>query len=369
MRWNWESKNWPNFEYDLAELDGLEEEFLKKSGHLLGAYTHVAQGDKEDLIVDIISEEALKTSLIEGEYLNRESIQSSIKKQFGLQTELRKISPAEYGIAEMMVDLYQRFDTPLSHEMIFTWHKMLCNGRRDLLDIGRYRSSTEPMQVVSGAIGKTKVHFEAPPSAVISKEMDRFVEWFEVTRTPGPNRLKPLQRAGIAHLYFVCIHPLEDGNGRIGRAIAEKALAEGLGHPSLIALSYTIEKHKKDYYAALERNNRHLEITDWLQYFSKTIIEAQQNSIKIVGFVVQKAKLFDKLKGLLNERQEKLLNRMFREGIEGFKGGLSVKNYIAITSASRATATRDLQDLVAMGALLRSGELKGTRYFLNLEGF
>lgn len=147
------------------------------------------------------------------------------------------------------------------------------------------------MQVVSGAIGKTKVHFEAPPSAVISKEMDRFIEWFEVTRIPGPNRLKPLQRAGIAHLYFVCIHPLEDGNGKMGRAIAEKALAGGLDHPSLIALSYTIEKQKMDYYAALERNNRHLEITDWLQYFSKTVIAAQQNSIKIVGFVVQKDKI------------------------------------------------------------------------------
>src|SRR5258705_7667293 len=155
-----------------------------------------------------------------------------------------------------------------------------------------------------------------------------------------------MTRAGIAHLYFVCIHPFEDGNGRIGRALAEKSLAQNLGQPSLIALAYTIERKRKDYYAELERNNKDTEISSWLKYFANTVLEAQSNTLKRVDFYVAKAKFYERLRGKLNERQEKAVARMFREGIDGFKGGLSAEKYIGITRASRATATRDLQDLV-----------------------
>jgi len=164
------------------------------------------------------------------------------------------------------------------------------------------------------------------------------------------------------------IHPFEDGNGRIGRALAEKSLAQNLGHPSLIALSFTIERKRKAYYAALEDNNKDMEVTGRLRYFARTVIEAQSNTIKRVDFHLAKAKFYERRGVELNERQDKVIARMFREGIDGFKGGLSAENYITITGTSRATATRDLQDLVEKGALARVGELRHTRYFLNLEG-
>jgi Fic family protein len=198
-------------------------------------------------------------------------------------------------------------------------------------------------------------------------EMDAFVAWFNKTGPDGKSPLPALTRAGIAHLYFASIHPFEDGNGRIGRALAEKSLAQNLAQPSLIALAYTIERARKAYYAALERNNKELEITDWLVYFGNTIIEAQRNTIKRVDFYVAKAKLYEKLRGKLNARQDKVLARIFREGINGFKGGLSAENYIGIAKTSRATATRDLQELVALGALARTGELRHTRYHLNIS--
>ena len=175
-----------------------------------------------------------------------------------------------------------------------------------------------------------------------------------------------LTRAGIAHLHFVSIHPFEDGNGRIARALAEKSMAQTLGQPTLIALAYTIERGRKAYYAALERNNQESNITDWLTYFAETVLDAQRNTMRRVDFYIAKAKLYERLRGKLNLRQDKLIARMFREGIDGFKGGLSAENYISITQASRATATRDLQDLVAMEALTKTGELRHTRYHLNI---
>jgi Fic family protein len=179
--------------------------------------------------------------------------------------------------------------------------------------------------------------------------------------------LPALTRAGIAHLYFVSIHPFEDGNGRIGRAIAEKSLAQNLEHPTLIALAYTIERKRKDYYAALEHNNHDLEISDWLQYFACTVLAALDNTIKRVDFYIAKAKFFERLRDQFNGRQTKVIARMFREGIDGFKGGLSAENYISIAETSRATATRDLQDMVEKGALTRTGERRHTRYRLKVE--
>jgi len=251
---------------------------------------------------------------------------------------------------------------------MFTWHRMLMSGERRLHVIGGYRTHADPMQVVSGRADRPKVHFEAPPSSAMAAEMELFVRWFNKTAPTGIEPLPPLIRAGIAHLYFVAIHPFEDGNGRIGRALSEKSLAQNLGQPSLIALSYTIERARNAYYDALERNNKELEITDWLVYFGEMVIEAQRNTIKRVDFYVAKTKLYDRVRGKLNTRQEKVIARMFREGIDGFQGGLSAENYITIAKTSRATATRDLQDLVAVGALTRTGELRHTRYHLNLAG-
>ncbi len=366
MTWNWQQADWPEFTYDAEALKELEAAFLHQSGILLGALKHMSDDDKDQLTVDLISEEAIKTSEIEGEFLNRDSVQSSIRRQFGLQSDNRQIPPAEQGVAEMMVDLYRTFDKRLTHKSLHGWHAMLMSGRRDIQAIGKYRTHKEPMQIVSGAVHEPTIHFEAPPSERVKDEMDRYIGWFNDTAPKGKQELPPLTRTGIAHFYFECIHPFEDGNGRIGRTIAEKSLSQALGRPTLIALSQEIDSDKKTYYQALERNNRQLAITDWLVTFGQTILNAQTRSQRLIEFLIDKTKLYDRLRDQLNERQEKALARMFREGPDGFTGGLSAENYIAITKTSRATATRDLQDLVDKGALTRTGERRHTRYWLNL---
>jgi len=367
MTWNWEQQGWPNFTYDSRALEPLEQQFLRKSGEFVGAYKHIRTDDQETLKIELISDEAVKTSEIEGEILNRDSVQSSLRAQLGLGAEAPSVQPAERGISKMMIDLYRGCANPLTDRTMFEWHKMLLAGDGEIKVIGGYRTHTDAMQVVSGPIHKRTVHFEAPPSARVPDAMKRFVAWFNDTAPGSKKPLPALTRAAITHLYFVCIHPFEDGNGRIGRALAEKALAQNLGQPSLIALAYTIERKHKDYYAALERNNKELCIDDWMAYFANTVLQAQDNTIKRVDFYVAKAKFYEKFRDQLNERQAKVIARVFREGIDGFKGGLSAENYISVSKTSRATATRDLQDLVEKAALTKTGELRHTRYFLNLR--
>jgi len=366
MPWNWQRPDWPRFSYDTTALVPLEQHFLRRTGEFVGAFKHIGPDDKDLLKLELVAEEALKTSAIEGEILDRDSVQSSLRHEFGLGDAGTRARPAERGIAQMMADLYTGYAAPLSHNALFAWHSMLMSGQRALEVIDGYRTHAEPMQVVSGRTGKRRVYFEAPPSANVQSEMDRFVKWFNATAPKGKTPLPALARAGIGHLYFVCIHPFEDGNGRIGRALAEKSLAQNLGQPTLIALAYTIERARKAYYDALARNNKDIEISDWLAYFAETIIAAQDNTNKRVDFYIAKAKFYERLRGQLNARQEKVVARMFRAGIDGFTGGLSAENYISITRTSRATATRDLQDLVAKEALTRTGELRYTRYHLNL---
>jgi len=359
MAWNWEHQDWPNFKYDPEKWGSYEKQFIEKAGTLQGSMKHLDENDRDTLKIELISDEAYKTSEIEGEILNRDSLQSSIRKHFGLKTDHRRVPPAEQGIAEMMVDLYQNFQRPLRHEHLFEWHKMLTNGRRDLSDIGTYRTHLDPMQIVSGALPHPRVHYEAPPSRRVKKEMERFIKWFNEKKHPSI-----LLRSSIAHLYFESIHPFEDGNGRIGRALSELALSQGLGRPTLIALSHTIEAAKKDYYEALQRNSNRLIIDDWLEYFCKMALTAQDHTQNTIDFLIEKGKFYLKFSDRLNSRQAKVIERIFKEGVGGFQGGLSAENYISITHAPRATATRDLHDLVEKGAFLRTGERKSTRYYL-----
>ncbi len=366
MKWNWQQKDWPKFSYKKTDLENLEKDFTYASGLVFGVYKHLGDQDRETLTIELISDEALKTSEIEGEILNRDSLQSSIRRNFGLATDRRKIPPAEKGIADMMTDLYQNFAEKLTHKTLFKWHEMLTNGRRDLQNIGKYRTHDDPMQIVSGRLDEPKVHFEAPPSKALKKEMSDFVIWFNDSAANGKNPLPALTRAAIAHLYFVSIHPFEDGNGRIARGLAIKALSQSIKQPLLTSLSTIIQNNKKRYYDALEASSRSNEITNWIVYFAQTFLESQSHTQNSIEFLIGKTKLYESLRDQLNERQEKLLQRMFREGLSGFKGGLSAENYIAITKASRPTATRDLQDLVSKKALTRSGDLKGARYHLNV---
>jgi Fic family protein len=366
MKWNWQRADWPDFLWQRSRLTRAEEQFLVGGGVFVGTVSHLDAADTDQLTVDSLSVEAITTSEIEGEILDRASVQSSIRRQLGLAADHRRIGAAEQGIAEMMVDLHRSFAEPVSDKMLFAWHGMLTSGRRDLKDIGRYRRHKEPMQIVSGPVHAPVVHFEAPPSADVPREMSRFIDWFNRTAPDGPEPLPALTRAGIAHFYFVCIHPFEDGNGRIGRAIAEKVLAQSLDRPTLTALAATILAKRRAYYDALERSNRTNELTGWLCWFAALAIEAQRRTMTLVEFLIDKSRLLDRMKGQLNERQEKALTRVLREGPEGFKGGLSAGNYVTITKASAATATRDLADMVARGALIRAGERRHARYHANI---
>jgi len=364
MVWNWQQPDWPEFSWHTSRLARAEEQFLLGAGVFVGTTRHLSTEDHDQLIVEAMSNEALTTSEIEGEILNRDSVQSSIRRQLGLSADGRRVGPAERGIAEMMVDLYRNFSAPLDDTTLFSWQRMLFSGRSDLRDMGRYRTHPEPMQIVSGKIYEPKVHFEAPPSARVASEMARFIDWFNRTAPAGSATLPAVTRAGMAHLYFECIHPFEDGNGRVGRAIAEKALSQSLGRPSMTALTATILIKRRSYYEALEAANKRNEITDWLAWFAGASIEAQQRTLAEVLFLIDKTRLLDRLRGQLNARQEAVVLRMLREGPAGFLGGLSASNYVRIANASPATATRDLVDLVAKGALRRSGERRYTRYHL-----
>ena len=363
MKWNWQKSDWPNFSWEPERLVQAERNFLLNGGAVIGAMKHLGDGERESVRVELMTQEAVTTSQIEGEFVGRDSVQSSIRRQLGLATDHRRVSPAEQGVSKMTVDAVLSYAQPLTDEILFAWHVMVTNGRTDLEDVGRYRTHEEPMQVVSGRLDRPTVHFEAPPSARMPEEMRRFIDWFNTTEVSLP----ALTRSGIAHLYFVSIHPFEDGNGRLARALALKALAQGLRQSSLISLSDAILTQRKSYYEALEAANKSNDAAAWLAWWAEIVIEAQSRTLAQVEFILDKTRFLDKYRGEINARQEKALLRMFQAGPQGFQGGMTASKYMKITAASQATATRDLAELGMMGALVREGELKGTRYHLNIS--
>lgn len=340
---------------------------MRQAGVVVGVLHHFPAAERLPLVVELLGTEAMKTSAIEGETLNRESVQSSLRGQFGLPRGVARTSPAEQGMAEMLGDVYRNFDEPLTPEILFRWHAWTMAGTTHLECIGGWRTGTAPMQVVSGRLDVPRVHFEAPAAGDVPREMSVFIEWFNDTAPEGAHPLPTLARAALAHLHFECIHPFEDGNGRVGRALAEKALAQGAGRPTLTALSLTIERRRRAYYEQLAAASRTLDVQAWMEWFADCVLEAQQHTLRWVEFLLAKARLLDSLHGKLNPRQEKALLRMLEEGPDGFVGGLSAGKYQALTGAPPATAGRDLAELVACGGLRRSGEKKGTRYWLAME--
>lgn len=366
MHWNWQQDDWPSFSWDALRLQKAETTYLEGAGIAIGVSKHLGEDDRIALNVELMSHEAMDTSAIEGEVLDRDSVQSSIRRHLGLASDQRRAKPAEAGIAEMMVDLYQRVGEPLRESTLHQWHRLVANGRTDLADIGKFRTGGDPMQIVSGPLHRPRVHFEAPPAAQVRREMDRLLAWMRQSQPDGPSPLPALTRAGLAHIWFESIHPYEDGNGRFGRAISEKLLAQSLPTPAVTGMASTLLAHRKAYYAALERAHGTLEVTDWLLWFAAKAIEAQRRTLRRVEFVLAKARTMDILRGQLNVRQERALLRLFAAGPDGFVGGLSAANYMSITSAPPATTTRDLAALVGIGALLRTGEHKATRYRLNI---
>lgn len=360
MLWNWQLPDWPKFTYDSERIMQYERKFLLESGGSQAFLKNISNDEKNQFVVEILSLEGLESSKIEGETLERSSLQSSIRQLFGLNGGTKKKSNKEVGMAELLCSVYNTYDAPLTHEMLWEWHSMLF-----LEDCGKYRTHLEPMQIVSGRFDSRKVFFEAPHSKIILDEMSKYINWYNSSSTSTSEPI--LSRAAVAHVYFESIHPFEDGNGRIGRILVEKALSQGIGQPILIAVSKFIEKHKKEYYAELGKCNRTLNIQHWVEFFAELVLQAQNDSMKLLHFLIIKSKMLSALSGKINPRQEKILLRMFAEGIEGFSGGLSAENYIAITKASRATTTRDLADLIEKGALIKTGELRHTRYWLNLD--
>jgi len=361
MPWNWELQDWPKFHCDVNAISQMERKFLLGVGSAFAFLKTLGKQDYHPFIVEILSLEGLNSSRIEGEFLDRESLQSSIRKHFGLKTSTKKEANKESKMADLILSVYETFDQPLTHEMLFQWHSLLFNDQSHIEDRGRYRTHNEPMQIVSNRYGSTRVFFEAPPSAKVLDEMTAFINWFN----QASDSVSILGRAAISHIYFESIHPFEDGNGRIGRILVEKVLSQGVGQSILIAVSKILEVRKKEYYAELEKCNRTLHIQDWLGFFAEVILQAQEESIALLYFLIEKSKMLTALSGSINLRQEKVLLRIFEEGPSGFEGGLSAENYIAITKTSKATATRDLNDLVQKGALLKTGELRHTRYWLN----
>lgn len=363
MKWNWERPDWPNFTYDLARVDETESQFLHGLSDLAEALSPLNDQVEGQIWIDLLSDEAFETSKIEGEMLNRDSLQASVGELLGLAGERRRISPAERGIAEVMVDVYRNFQGPLTVEKLELWHEMLMQGRSDLRERGCFRSMGDPMQIVSGPLHHPKVHFEAPPAATVRREMERFLDWFNTSR----ERLPALVRCALGHLYFESIHPFEDGNGRIGRAIVALSLSQSFGKPILLALSQTIGKHRNLYYDKLAVGNRSLEVTDWVCFFSEIVLKAQERAMRQVEFGIAKAEFFDPLQGRLNERQKKVLLRMFEAGVDGFVGGLSAGNYQRIAKTSPTITVRDLGELVELDAFYQIGEGRHTRYHLKLH--
>lgn len=366
MEYFWQYKDFPNFQFKMDDLISQIQEFATELGEVNGLFINVSEENKKEIVLQVIVSEALKTSEIEGEYFSREDVMSSLQKQLGISDfqVLSKDKKAQ-AISELMLQVRADYQNPLTLNMLKKWHQTLMKFDKTVNE-GAWRSSTEPMQIISGRAGKIEVHFEAPPSKDLQQLLTDFENWYQNFPYHEIGQVgRAMLRAALAHLYFETLHPFEDGNGRIGRALSEKALAETLEKPILISLSKKIEENKAIYYDTLKQTQRKQNVAEWLQYFFTVLIEAQKEVKETVLFVVEKALFFDRFKIQLNERQLKVLQKMTEKEKTGFQGGMTAKKYMSITKTSKATATRDLQLLLEMGAFIRDGEGRGVKYQLN----
>ena len=366
MKYNWQLSDWANFSYDESVIDSFVLKFAIEIGELTGLASALTKTNQQEAYLQLMIAEALKTSEIEGEIFSREDLLSSIKKKLGYHKEVGKIRDKKaQGIASLMVYISENFHEKLTEKSIKEWHKTLMEVE-PYVNPGNYRKSAEPMQVVSGAYGKEVVHYEAPPSEIVPNEMKNFVKWYNSFVANTDDIRKILIKTALSHLYFESIHPFEDGNGRIGRALAEKCLSESFNRSLFVSISTVIEKDKKRYYNALKKAQKSLEVTDWLRYFSEVITEGVKHSKLLIGWTVNKMKFLDKYRSEMNERQLKAVLKMFDVGYTGFEGGMTARKYVSINKTSRATATRDLQELVTKNIFTQNGEGRNVSYQLNI---
>jgi Fic family protein len=363
----WQLQGWPKLTWDGPKLAPLLARVTKEQGRLLGKMEALGFDLRGEAHLRAMTQEVLKSSEIEGEKLDGDQVRSSIARQLGMDVGgLVRSDRSVDGVVEMMLDATGNFEQQLTDKRLFSWHTSLFpTGRSSMRDIfaGRWRDDHDgPMQVVSGPIGKQKVHYEAPPAKRLNAEMKKFLAWFN-----KPGEMDSLLVASLAHLWFVTIHPFDDGNGRIARAIADMALARSEGsRQRFYSMSAQIRRERDDYYLMLERTQKgELDITAWHEWFLGCLLRAMEGSQQLLGGVLNKARFWERFaKEPLHERQIKVLNRL----LDGFEGKLTTSKWAALTKSSQDTAYRDILDLVAKGALKKdSGGGRSTSYSLNIE--
>lgn len=363
--WVHEHENWPDFTWDAKALVSKLADIRHQQGRLLGRMEGLGFDQQREASLDMLTSDVVKSSAIEGETLNPVEVRSSIARRLGL--DIAGLIPASRhieGIVEMMLDATQKFSRPLTKDRLFGWHAALFpTGRSGMhkITVGGWRTAeTGAMQVVSGHAGREKVHFEAPGAERLEKEMKTFLAWFE-----KKSDLDAVLKAGIAHLWFVTIHPFEDGNGRIARAIGDMALARADGTAErFYSLSTQIERERKAYYDHLEHQQRGgLDITDWLSWFLDCLGRAITTTETTLSNVLFKAELWKKINQFpVNDRQRNVINRMLEDG---FKGFINTSKYARLAKCSNDTALRDIQNLVARGVFLQNeGGGRSTSYSL-----
>lgn len=361
----WQASNWPNWSFDLGALAGPMAEVSRAQGLLMGRLTDMGMALRDQASLAALTEDVTKTSEIEGEQFNVESVRSSIARRLGV--DIGALAPVDRhveGVVEMVLDATANCHAPVSRERLFGWHAALFpTGYSGLsrIKVGAWRDDASgPMQVVSGPVGRQKLHFEAPPADRLETEISRFLNW--VNSAPS---VPPLLKAGLGHLWFVTLHPFDDGNGRIARAIGDLLLARADGSPQrFYSVSAQIQRERKAYYDILERTQkRSMDVTEWLAWFLDTLHRAIDQAQHMINAVLTKARFWQHWAAIpLNERQVKLLNRL----LDNFDGKLTSSKWATVAKCSQDTALRDINDLLTRGVLrkLDAGG-RSTRYVLN----
>lgn len=360
----WQSAEWPNWRYDLTALTGPLTEVSRAQGMLLGRLADVGMALRDQASLAVLTEDVVKTSEIEGEILDAQSVRSSIARHLGV--DIGATAPVDRhveGVVDMVLDATSRATSPLTAERLFGWHAALFpTGYSGMtrIAVGQLRGDADgPMQVVSGPAGRRRVHFEAPPAAVLDAETTRFLTWANA-ESGEPMLIK----AGLAHLWFVTLHPFDDGNGRIGRAVGDLFLARADGSPQrFYSLSAQIQRERRDYYEVLERTQKGtLDVTVWLAWFLGALARAVASAQSTLDTVLVKARFWQRWAGTpLNDRQVKLINRL----LDGFDGKLTSSKWAAIAKCSPDTALRDITQLLELGVLKKTpGGGRSTGYEL-----
>ncbi len=363
--WIHENQSWPQFTWDVEAISTQLSNIRYRQGQLLGHMENIRFDFKREANLNVLTNDVVKSSAIEGENLNPQEVRSSIARHLGLDVaDLIPASRDVEGIVEMMLDATQGYSKPLTKKRLFNWHAALFpTGRSGMnrISVGNWRTiESGPMQVISGPIGKEKVHFEAPAAEKLEREMEQFLTWFNES-----NPIDPVLKAGISHFWFVTIHPFEDGNGRIARAIGDMALSHADGTSDrFYSLSSQIESERKNYYDILERQQRNtMDITEWLSWFLGCLERSISNAENILGNVLFKTKLWQKInENPVNERQQLIINRMLEDDFEGY---MNTSKYAKMAKCSNDTALRDIQNLKTRGIFIQNpGGGRSTSYRL-----